>query len=330
MRFLATLALSLGLAPALVAPAAVEPRDTETVIESVSPRLPDGVTLEVLGFDSYLRLRAPGREVAVPGYDNEPYLRIDRDGSVWANEMSPTWALNTDRFGNVDLTGFSASSAPAWVRTSRDATALWHDHRVHWMSPQKPGVLDDRGTIQDFELAVVVDGTTHVVSGALYLRERASIAWWLSGFAATAAMVVFAVRRRRAFMWSAPVVGAAAAVVGAVQWFGTDPGARVVPLLAAFGALASLVGVVALLSGRASSARAALMSAALNAGSGASLVVVAVLTADHVQSAWLPGLEWGGGDWSWIARALVPIVLATGVVTTIDGVARVVRGDVRA
>jgi hypothetical protein len=75
--------------------------------------------------------------------------------------------------------------------------------------------------------------------------------------------------------------------------------------------------------GGGSGTRGALMSAALNAGSGATLVLVAVLTADHVQSAYVPGL-----GWSWIARALVPVVLAAGVVATIDGVARVVRGDV--
>lgn len=325
VRILAAFVALFGVVPSLASPAAVEPRDTQTVIESVVPALPSDVTLEVLGFDSYLRLRAPGREVQVPGYESEPYLRIDRDGSVWFNEGSRTWALNTDRYGRVDLSGFAATDTPSWVRERTDGTALWHDHRVHWMSTAEPSVLDEQGTVQDFTLAVVVDGVTHTVTGALYLRDRASIAWWASGLVATLVFVAFAVWRRRAFTWTAPVVGAAAAVVGALQWFGTEQGARVVPLLGAFGALAAIVGTVGLTVGRSRSARASLMSAALNAGSGATLVLVAVLTADHVQSAYVPGI-----GAVWIVRALVPMVLAAGVVATIDGVARVVRGDVTA
>lgn len=326
VRFLLALAVTTGLFPGLApgVPTVVEPRDTETVIESVAPALPGGVTLEVLGFDSYLRLKAPGHDVQVPGYENEPYLRIDRDGSVWLNEGSSTWAVNTDRYGNVDLSGFVPSTSPLWLRERDDATALWHDHRVHWMSPMRPSVIDDAGTIQDFTLPIVIDGVTHTVAGALYLRERASIAWWLTGLAATLVFVVLAVRRRGMFTWAAPIAGAVAGVVGAIQWLGTEPDARIVPLLGSFGALAAMVGAVGLLIGRGSSARSALMSASLNAGSGASLVLVAVLTSDHVQSAYIPGL-----GWSWVARLLVPVVLAVGVVATIDGVARVVRGDVR-
>ena len=325
VRLLAAFAALFGVVPSLAAPATVEPRDTQTVIESVVPGLPSDVTLEVVGFDSYLKLRAPGREVQVPGYENEPYLRIDRDGSVWFNESSRTWALNTDRYGRVDLTGFAADDTPSGVRERTDGTALWHDHRVHWMSTAEPSVLDELGTIQDFTLAVVVDGVTHTVTGALYLRDQANIVWWSTGLVATFVFVAFAVWRRRAFTWTAPVVGAMASIVGGLQWFGTEPGARVVPLLGAFGALAAVVGVVGLTVGRSRSARASLMAAALNAGSGATLVLVAVLTADHVQSAYVPGL-----DATWIVRALVPVVLAAGVVAAIDGVARVVRGDVQA
>ena len=325
VRLLAAFAALFGVVPSLAAPAAVEPRDTQTVVETITPAFPDGVTLEVIGFDSYLKLRAPGREVQIPGYENEPYLRIDRDGSVWFNEGSRTWALNTDRYGRVDLSEFTATESPSWVRDRRDGTALWHDHRVHWMSTAKPSVLDDRGTIQDFTLTVVVDGAAHTVSGALYLREKASIAWWATGLVATIAFVAFAVWRRRAFTWTAPVVGSVAAIVGGLQWLGTEPGARVVPLLGAFGALAAIVGVIGLRVGRSRTTRASLMSAAMNAGSGATLLLVAVLTADHVRSAYVPGLEW-----AWIARTVVPVVLAAGVVATLDGIVRVVRGDVQA
>lgn len=323
VRLLAAFAALFGVVPSLVAPATIEPRDTQTVIESIVPALPSDVSLEVLGFDAYLRLRALGHEVQVSGYENEPYLRIDRDGSVWFNEGSRTWALNTDRYGRVDLSGFVATDVPSWVRERTDGTVLWHDHRVHWMSTAEPSVLDELGTVQYFTLALVIDGVTHTVTGALYLRERASIAWWATGLVGTFVFVAFAVWRRRAFTWTAPAVGAVAAIVGGLQWIGTEPGARVVPLLGAFGALAAVVGVVGLMIGRSRSTRSSLMSAALNAGSGATLVLVAVLTADHVQAAYVPGL-----GAAWIVRALVPVVLAAGVVSTIDGVVRVVRGDV--
>ena len=301
----------------------VRPRDTETVIESVVPALPDGVRLDVVGSDTFMRLRTVDHEVEVPGYEGEPYVRISADGTVWLNEASATSVLNGDRYGNVDLSSFAPSDQPRWTRVADDGSVMWHDHRSHWMSPKTPAVVDEDGSVQDFSIPLRIDGTVHTVSGTLYLRERASIWWWSTGAIATVAFVGLALARRRAALGATVAVGVFASVAGAVQWTGLPDGARVTPLLAVFGALAAVIGTVAVVASRRASLRGRLVGASMHAGAGAMLVAVAAMTADHVRSAYVPGF-----GWEWVARMLVPVVLAAGVVATIDGAWRVVRGDV--
>lgn len=301
----------------------VRPRDTETVIESVVPSLPSGVVVDVVGSDTFLRLRSRGHAVEIPGYEGEPYVRIDADGSVWLNAASSTSVLNGDRYGNVDLSSFVPSAEPRWDKIADDATVMWHDHRSHWMSPKTPAVVDADGTVQEFAIPVRVDGTVHTVNGTLYLRHRASLWWWASGILATAVMVALALLRRRLAAVVTIATGGVASVVGVVQWLGLPAGARVTPLLAVFGALAASIGTAGVVVSRGGAVRARLVGASMHAGAGAMLVAVAAMTADHVRAAYVPGL-----GWEWVVRVLVPVVLAVGVVAAIDGAWRVVRGDV--
>jgi len=59
----------------------------------------------------------------------------------------------------------------------------------------------------------------------------------------------------------------------------------------------------------------------LHAGAGTALVICAWLCASQVRAAYVPGLEP-----MWTARVLIPMMLGVGIVATIDGVSRVVRG----
>ena len=83
MRLFVGLLSLLPLAPAhLGSGDSVQPRNTESVIEKISPAVPDGVKIEIVGADTFVRLTAVGVRAEVRGYDKEPYLRINENGLV--------------------------------------------------------------------------------------------------------------------------------------------------------------------------------------------------------------------------------------------------------
>ena len=108
--------------------------DFDGRVTGLTPALP-GVTVRVLQFGDDLELvNSSATEVVVPGYDDEPYLRIGPDG-VWRNQRSPATYINLDRFGRVRLPASADPRAePQWVRLSTQPHYVWHDHRTHWMT----------------------------------------------------------------------------------------------------------------------------------------------------------------------------------------------------
>ena len=61
--------------------------------------------MRILQFGDELELvNETSTEVVVPGYSDEPYLRIGPDG-VWRNANSPATYINLDRFARVDVPG---------------------------------------------------------------------------------------------------------------------------------------------------------------------------------------------------------------------------------
>jgi hypothetical protein len=114
---------------------------------SVRPEVP-GLSVRILQFGDELELvNETSTEVVVPGYSDEPYLRIGPDG-VWRNANSPATYINLDRFGRVDVPGHAdGRTAPDWVQVSTESTYVWHDHRTHWMSENQlpPAVAADPG-----------------------------------------------------------------------------------------------------------------------------------------------------------------------------------------
>lgn len=79
------------------------------------------------------------KTLIVLGYVREPYLRIDGSG-VAQNSFSPTLQLNQSLFG--DLSQLDDSSLPAsWTHTSDTHEVRWHDHRIHWMTADRPPVV---------------------------------------------------------------------------------------------------------------------------------------------------------------------------------------------
>ncbi|TFV89826.1 hypothetical protein [Blastococcus sp. CT_GayMR16] len=116
--------------------------DFDGRVTSVSPDLP-GVTVRILQFgDEFELVNSSDTEVTVPGYEDEPYLRIGPDG-VWRNARSPATYINLDRYARVPLPGdVDPRADPDWVQLSTEPHYVWHDHRTHWMSQgQLPPVV---------------------------------------------------------------------------------------------------------------------------------------------------------------------------------------------
>jgi hypothetical protein len=317
VRILLGLVSLMPLAPAHIGSGdAVQPRDTMSVIESIVPALPEGISLSIVGSDTYVRVETNGVSVEVPGYEGEPYLQIDSNGVVQVNDGSVTTLLNSERYGNVNYSSFEASSTPLWRTISTDGIAMWHDHRSHWMSPLKPAVIDDKGTVQPFVIPLVVNGENVTVNGTLYLRDKASVAWWLFGFGALLIAVGLSIAQRKAFFAVVAVVSFLGAMVGALEYYGLPHGARITPVLVLFSAAACVIAVASL--ARRFQKNGALVAISLNAGAGATLIVTAWLCIDQVRAAYVPGL-----DNPWLARIVIPVMFGVGIVCVVDGIIRI-------
>jgi hypothetical protein len=146
--------------------------DFDGRIDSVRPAMP-GVTVRILQFGDDLEIvNASSSEVLVPGYFDEPYLRIGPSG-VWRNLRSPATYINTNRFGQVTLpSSADPQAAPDWVRISTEPQYVWHDHRTHWMSQNllPPAVAADpsRGhLVSEWKVPLRYGDTAVTVTGAL-------------------------------------------------------------------------------------------------------------------------------------------------------------------
>ena len=207
------------VSPAAADPA--EPTDYRSVVDVVEPAIA-GVTIDVVGGDSFLRVRAEaGHEVVVIGYWDEPYARITADGTVEINQSSPSVLQNERRYGVATEEAIDTTQPPRWEATGSGGELVWHDHRSHWMAPTKPTVGSD-GLVQRWELPLVVDGNAVVVRGSLYVHASPTPLWWFVLLPALAAAVLAAAHR--------PVllaaIGATVTVVGVVDRISLPADAR--------------------------------------------------------------------------------------------------------
>ncbi|HVX33902.1 MAG TPA: hypothetical protein VHA80_12240 [Solirubrobacterales bacterium] len=184
MRALLVAALALGSASALAPAQALAHGGNpnfRSEINSVQPPLPSGVSIEVLDYDSYLQLKdRQGHEVVLYGYNDEPYARIEKDGTVQVNQRSPATYLNDSRF-ETDVTvpkSADPKAPPEWRTVDDSGTFIWHDHRMHWMiAGQLPTQVKDKSKktkIFTYEIPMTVDGTRTTLHGTLWWVGSAS------------------------------------------------------------------------------------------------------------------------------------------------------------
>ncbi len=244
---MAVVTLMLGARPAWADPA--RPTNYLSEVTEIDP-LPSGVSVDITGGDSFLQISvALGHTVLVPGYFNEPYIRVDADNSVWVNQNSPAFYINQDRYGNVSVPdGITGDSQPEWVKVGAMGRYAWHDHRVHWMSYDLPPTVagDVEQQVFPWEIPILIDGVDTTVRGdLLWLPSHSPLGPLLAGLVALLPLAAWGTRSPTA---KTVMIAAGASVAGyltIVQNNGTPAAARGFPFTVLFPAIAVMAGGVA-------------------------------------------------------------------------------------
>jgi hypothetical protein len=174
-------------------PPASDYRSTVTGVVPAAPGVHAGHASD--GDRIELRVDGPAR-VTVLGYQGEPYLRVSRDG-VFENRSSPAVALNRTRTPSGPAQQ-GPIRAPRWVRVSDGSTAVWHDHRAHWMGGATPEVVrrdTSRGhIIERWRIPLRVDGRLAAVTGAIHWDPPPATVAWVGLALALAVVLLVAAR----------------------------------------------------------------------------------------------------------------------------------------
>jgi hypothetical protein len=249
-RFATTLALAIILTALMAGPALADPAgptNYRSVVLDMDPD-PTGVTVEVIGGDAFLSVAlAEGHTMLVEGYFGEPYLRIDPDGSVWLNTLSPARYINQDRYGLSGVPDFADANAnPEWEQIGDGGSFAWHDHRIHWMSFDLPPTVrgDVAQSVFPWSLTVYIDGVETTISGELlWFPSVNPFGPLLIGLIALLPLVRF----RRGALTVPGILGAglgALALFTAVAQYGGTPAFDrafpVTPFIPAFGIVAAI------------------------------------------------------------------------------------------
>lgn len=248
------------------APAAADPpRPTNyrSTVTDVTPALPRGAEVRIIGGDSLLELSLPvGHTAIVADYaatdddDPVPYLRFRADGTVERNALAIATTANESRYGSSDRVP-DPDADPEWETVATGGTYAWHDHRIHWMSPTAPRAVDDDGRVDlggedgTWSVPITIDDTPTVITGDLVLESpppaASTFALVIGALALVAAVVVLADRfGPRGTGALAAVVGLLAVLTAWATWQAVpaDAGGSIVPVAVA--AVAVVAGLVVL------------------------------------------------------------------------------------
>jgi hypothetical protein len=195
------------------APAAFAHQGSPNFLSQVNSA-PAGVKVTVLSRDDRLLLRSDGgHTVVIEGYSEEPYARIEPDGTVSVNTDSEAYYINEERDGQVPVPDAADSKGePRWKEVSKTGRFEWHDHRMHWMSKDDPEQVKDKSVrtkVFDWKVPVEVDGKASAISGTLFWTPAAgtSVPWALivgitvAAIAVLVGVTVLRHRRRPAEAW---------------------------------------------------------------------------------------------------------------------------------
>jgi hypothetical protein len=167
------------------APAAFAHQGSPNFLSQVNSA-PAGVKVTVLSRDDRLLLQSDGgHTVVIEGYSEEPYARIEPDGTVSVNTDSEAYYINEERDGQVPVPDDADSKGePRWKEVSKTGRFEWHDHRMHWMSKGDPEQVKDKSVrtkVFDWKVPVEVDGKSSDIRGTLFWTPTSgtSVPWTL-------------------------------------------------------------------------------------------------------------------------------------------------------
>jgi hypothetical protein len=296
--------------PALADPAG--PTDFRTVVTSVKPDS-DVISITIEGGDAFVRLVVQsGHEVIVFGYGGEPYVRVNADGTVEENQISPATFYNQSRYGGdvpSDVTIEAAlQQPPRWRQVGSGGTWAWHDHRAHLMSSQPLIGMEPGDQLGPEAIELVVDGKPVTVELVTTLQAPPSRWPVMVGLVVglVAGVLAFATTRRSCVV--AGVAAGSSLVVGAAQF---------VSLPVETGPLVTwwLLPTLALAASLGAAWTSALWRAALVALAGLQLLVWAVPRRHVLTRAVLPtDLPY------WVDRAITAAVIPAAIALVVVGV----------
>lgn len=197
---------------------AAGPTEFRSEIVAVTPATPS-IELSIEGGDSFVRIAvAPGTEVVVLGYDEEPATWIDAQGEVYENVRSFATYYNDDRYGGTDIPDIVDNDAPPeWERVGGGGEWAWHDHRAHWMGAEPPLNMRPGESLAPQVIPLLVDGRE--VSVAVVSTLVADPSPWHAVAGGVLGVGIAAVAiTRRATPLAALVLAAAALAIGATQF----------------------------------------------------------------------------------------------------------------
>lgn len=268
-RRFATLLTVCAAVLVLSAPmAAADPAKPTNYRSTVLEVLPHTAALhaEVVGGDGFLDLRVErGHTAEVQGYEGEPWLRVLADGTVEENQRSTATYLNSNRYGKAVIPPGAgreqAIANPEWKTIGHDGSHIWHDHRIHYMTPEiaphlMPGtnrVLLGERPDGRWVIPVTVDGTAVEIVGELVVLPAPNPwrSWVIVAAVVVAAGIAASAWQRRAALdigLGLVAVGSVAGLVAGFSELSVVPaaagGSPVAVALPAIAVVAVLLGAV--------------------------------------------------------------------------------------
>lgn len=267
--------VGLGAAPAAADPA--KPTDYRSTIDAVTPDRPE-LDVSIVGGDSFLRVQVErGHTLVVDGYQGEPYVQILDDGTVQENQRSEATFLNADRYGQADVPeGLEPDDEPQWRTIDDDGEYAWHDHRIHWMSPDRRPGVEPGDVVQTQDVPMALDGDPVAVTVSVRLEEPVSALPWLAaGLLVVAGLLAVGWRRGLGVL---PIVAGAATVGSVLAVVAGQGEAGSMPAGTGASALVVIVPAVALV--------AAVVAGGLLARRNRSLAGIALLASAAALAGW--------------------------------------------
>ena len=198
-----------------------KPGDFTSTVTSIDPPT-DAISVKVVGGDGFLSLKVkPGHDVVVNGYAGGPWLHVRADGVVEENQQSPATYLNASRYGTKsapsDVTNDTElHSPPEWKQVATGGEYAWHDHRIHWMSPDDPPGGTRGQVLPQFDpwkVQLTVDNKPVEAQGQLVWEKQESIIPWIAAGVLACLVTIFLGKGRSTFVAAIAVLIASLAGV---------------------------------------------------------------------------------------------------------------------